>query len=142
MVDSCDESFTVYHQPRHTKARKAHKCDECRREIEPHEYYYRADGLFEGSWNIYRICAHCYVACEWLKANCDGFLHCGVFEDISEHITEYRGQAKCIPRLARLKFGMESRWRFRRGPHKGQLTPLPILPGLLEPPASTVDAST
>lgn len=119
MIDGCDESFVVYHAHRPVRARKEHRCSECGRTIPAGETYYRADGLFEGRWDIYHTCAHCKVACDWLKANCGGFLHHGVEEDIREHVGEYSRMD-----LARLAVGMGRDWqRFRGG-----LMPLPKLP--------------
>ncbi len=43
-------------------ARKVHKCDECGREIEPgREYVYRA-GVFDRSFDSWRMCVPCAAA--------------------------------------------------------------------------------
>lgn len=41
------------------KARKAHKCEECWRTIEPGETYHRTAGSWEGDFFTCVACAHC-----------------------------------------------------------------------------------
>ena len=103
-IDDADR-YTVYHEATR-RARKQHKCDECRRLIEPGETYRCTSGLSEGHWTINRVCAHCTVATNWLQAECGGYLDGGVQEDIEEHAAEYRQAA-----LWRLVIGMRRKWR-------------------------------
>lgn len=134
MVDGCDEFYSLYKGPKATKARKGHKCDECGRQVVAGETYYTASGMYEGEFNFHKICQHCYVACEWLKQNCSGFLHCAVLDDIEEHVEEYGyTKAKAVAGLARILIGMRRDWVVKRGPRVGQLMPLPKLPAPLEP---------
>lgn len=128
-ADGCNEfSSTTAH-----RARKQHKCDECRRFIEPGETYTYHSWKFDGDFSTSKTCQHCQVACDWLSTNCGGYLVLGVYEDIQEHVSEYRGDAVCVPRLKRLELGMQRKWQIRRGPRKGQLMPIPQQPAKLEP---------
>lgn len=67
------------------KARKTHKCDECGREIAPGELYERVAAKWEGEITTLATCAHCQEARLWLEVVCEGWLHGGVLEDLSEH---------------------------------------------------------
>ena len=132
MVDGLDDRASVWNESSQ-KARKPHKCEECNRVIEVGEVYCRVwaisgDGPFTAKW-----CAHCDVAKDWLWENCGGSVISAVQEDIQEHISDYRGDAICVPRLKRLDVGMSRKWRVARGPRKGHLMPIPRLPAKLEP---------
>lgn len=129
MIEGCDERAHVWEESQQ-KARKEHKCGECRRVIAVGETYWRvwaisSDGPFTGKW-----CEHCNVAKEWLWKECGGSLLSGVREDIAEHLDEYRGQK--LRRLKVLDIGMRRQWRIRRGPRIGALMPLPQLPPLFD----------
>lgn len=41
------------------KARKAHRCCECKDLIRPGERYEHATGLWEGEWSTYKTCEDC-----------------------------------------------------------------------------------
>jgi hypothetical protein len=41
------------------KARKAHRCYECNRTIQPGETYTRSAGVWEGNFQCVKRCAHC-----------------------------------------------------------------------------------
>lgn len=43
------------------KARKQHRCNECRRTIEPRETYRFWKTLYEGSFETQRMCSHCWA---------------------------------------------------------------------------------
>ena len=56
---SCDgESADVYSTKR-VRARKQHKCSECKEVIEPGETYKRDSYLMDGSWSHLKICEYC-----------------------------------------------------------------------------------
>ena len=90
------------------RARTAHACGECDRQIQPGERYRYDTGLYEGSWNCHCTCEHCSVAMKWLSVNCGGWMFGGVLLDIEEHPPEY-------PELAfgllRLVVGMRRGWK-------------------------------
>lgn len=113
------ERYAVYHQDT-VKARKPHKCNECGREIAKGETYRRTAGLYDGSWTINKVCAHCTVAAEWLLTNCGGYMDSVVHEDIVQHVDEYRRMD-----LARLAVGMKRDWKRFDG---AGLLPVPKLP--------------
>jgi hypothetical protein len=118
-IDSCDDRFTTYRLQDIKRAKTAHKCDECHREIAAGEPYLYAFGAYEGRGASYYICAHCRVAAVWLRENCGGFLHCGIDEDIGDHINEY---PDLRAGLLRFKIGMRRKWRRFSGPG---LMPIP-----------------
>lgn len=106
-IDYADDAFTIYRR-KTAKARKAHKCDECAREIQAGETYFYAFGVYDGRGSSYHTCAHCAVATEWLVTNCGGFLHGGVQEDIEDHTSEYPGLKRGLDRFI---VGMRRKWR-------------------------------
>lgn len=52
------ESPTVYCEE-DVKARKQHRCCECRGFIQPGEIYHRHSGLWDGEWNTFKVCLDC-----------------------------------------------------------------------------------
>jgi len=83
MIDGCDQwTFTHY---KTVKARKAHECSECEREIRPGETYERFKGLIDGRWSLYTTCEHCQAARSWLEKVCGGWLFQGVLIELEEH---------------------------------------------------------
>lgn len=70
------------------KARKTHRCAECRRDVAPGETYEYASGLpwGSGSWTTYHTCEQCVQATLWLRKYCDGYLFEMVAEDLREHV--------------------------------------------------------
>jgi hypothetical protein len=97
------------------KARKAHRCGECGRVISAGEQYRIFRGASDGSAFTHKTCAHCQVACDWLKRECDGYTFGYALEDIADHETsEY-------PELAGLVAGMKAQWKTTTG----DLMPIP-----------------
>jgi hypothetical protein len=91
-------------------ARKAHRCEECWREIKPGEKYEYVRGRWEGEFGNAKTCCHCVAARVWLLKECRGFAHGGVQEDLEEHRHNgYRG-AKAVG-LLRLIAGMRRDWK-------------------------------
>lgn len=105
------------------RARKAHQCCECCRQIEPGERYLRVTGKWDGLLDSFPTCAHCQVLLAWLQAECGNVLHGGLYEDFADHAQEYRRLD-----LWRLTLGQRNKWRFRRGPNAGRLRPVPAPP--------------
>lgn len=106
------------------RSRKEHTCNECHRKIAVGSAYRRSELLMEGSWSTFHTCEHCMVACRWLSAQCGGWLHEGVYEDIEEHVPVYR-----IAGLYRLKIGMQRKWRRFDG---AGLMPIQKVPRVVE----------
>ena len=63
--------------------------NECGRVIAVGETYRHTSGLYEDSWNINKVCAHCTIAAKWLMENCHGYLDGMIEEDIEQHFDEY-----------------------------------------------------
>jgi len=130
MIDGCDEYYDSW-SVKSVKARKPHVCKECGREIAIGETYTRESYLIRGDgWGSVPHCSHCDVACQWLRAECGGWLTHGVYEDIAEHAYEYdRHPARYA--LYRLKAGMRRKWKRFDG---AGLLPIPRMPALSVPP--------
>lgn len=96
-----------WHREEYRKARKAHKCGECCRTIEPGERYEFVCGSWEGHIETHRTCWHCLAAREWLSKVCNGWLYGMVREDLHEHYLEGYN-----PRwLSIACSGMRKQWR-------------------------------
>lgn len=104
MIDDSDGPLEMY-SARQVTGRKEHRCTECGRTLPRGESHQLVTGFFDGHWVAYRTCAHCLVAVEWLRAECDGHIFTAVLEDIQEHLDSGYGFG-----LARLVVGMRRRW--------------------------------
>lgn len=118
-IDGADRSEVLQSAMR--KARKEHRCSECRRTIQPGEQYQYDVTLYEGSMDTNKTCAHCMVARAWLLENCGGYIYGEVIEEVQEHGEEYR-QLR-IP-LYRVAAAARRKWQ-RFG---GGLMPIPAPP--------------
>lgn len=122
MVDDSDGPVKHIDEGRYVRARKAHKCQECMRQIRPGERYHRevflGDDRAPETW---KTCEHCMVAREWLRCECGGWIYGGVEEDVAEHWHD--GEGDDI-NLARMIVGMRRFWTTRRG----DLMKLPQMP--------------
>lgn len=90
------------------RARKAHKCIECRRDIQSGETYQRVFQVYCGHANVYKTCSHCLIGVGWLIENCSGYVFEEVREDIYEHVREYPTVA---PYLVRFVVGSNRKWQ-------------------------------
>lgn len=108
---------------RHIKAaRKEHKCDECHRVIARGEAYEYSFGVMCGDATDHHMCCHCYIAAQWLMANCSGYIFGEVMEEMVEHAREYPEIA--VPFL-RVAAGARRKWkRFK----SDDLMPVPVMP--------------
>lgn len=98
----------VFYREVKRKAVKSHSCNECSRIINVGEHYYYVSSKYDGELFTNKTCQHCYVAQQLLVKECNGFLHCGVLDDLREHFTE------ALPwRIiaGRLIVGMRRKWR-------------------------------
>jgi hypothetical protein len=127
-VQYCDP-WEVY-SSKIRKARKEHECYECSRTICPGETYRYAAGLTEGRWDVFKLCAHCEAAGQWLQVVCHGYLYGGIGEELREHWEEeplFRSVG-----LARLIIGRERAWQRTKWAAEG---------GLMEVPAWAADVA-
>lgn len=115
-----DGTVTMIHDGSYRKARKAHKCAECRRVIEAGESYHVEAFTFEGDFSWHKTCAHCMVARGWLQGECGGWLYGGVIEDLREHCHE----GPYDMGVFRIAVGASWKWRGKRG----NLLPVPAMP--------------
>lgn len=108
-------------------ARKTHQCYDCGRDITPGERYHWATGLWDDlpRWYVFKMCAHCDAASNWLMVMCNGYLYGGVGEELREHWNEeYLTRS---PGLGRLVLGHERRWQ--RTKHATGLMEIPTWAG-------------
>lgn len=113
MWDDCDDYPQVY-RSKVQRTRKERKCQECSRAIAVGEPYQNVFMVFDRDASAWITCQHCLMAAQWLQENCGGYLIGGVWEDIHDHIREYRGPSAyraIIHGLRRLEIGCERKWR-------------------------------
>jgi|HubBroStandDraft_1064217.scaffolds.fasta_scaffold02120_24 hypothetical protein len=108
------------------RSRRPRRCEECSRSIAVGEEYQNAFMVYNGFGSTFFTCCHCIIGMRWLANNCGGFVHGVVWEDLEEHITEYRHLA--FP-LSKLKIGRQRLWRRFDG--NGLMT-IPAVPPSLE----------
>lgn len=92
------------------KARKAHRCEECGRDIVPGETYYYYAGRWDGDFCDGKRCQHCEAVTHWLNAVCGGYVMGELQSELTEHYREGYGIW-----LARAAIGVRRKWRGRRG---------------------------
>lgn len=111
-------------QEKMVKARKEHRCCECHRTIQPGESYEKTVGNWEGAFSVFKTCAHCVAAREWIMDTCGGFMYCGLDEELKEHLDEYSWcwQKMNLGFVARGLVGLRRGWKKFKG--NGLMTPL------------------
>ena len=125
MWDGDGDSPSIYRASTR-RSRKERKCEECRRTIAVGERYHYAFMVYETYPSGFYTCEHCSVAMDWLIENCGGFAHGGVWEDLEEHISEYRTQAPLVTyELAKLKVAWRRQWRRFDGLGLMRVPPVP-----------------
>jgi len=81
MSCDCDETADIWVEVKR-RARKVHRCSECRGEIKKGETYTRISSLYDGRWTTSKQCEDCTViVCDLGKAfsengMCRGFCYC------------------------------------------------------------------
>jgi len=127
----CDDNYMVTGGSMTHKARKVHKCCECRRKIDVGELYERTSGLWRDSgFASFKTCAHCAATRDYAREIAPkDVCFCPAFGELTNEINEliqysiFDGGYG----LARLYHAAHHRWRYRRGLRKGQLMPVPCL---------------
>ena len=101
-------------------ARKAHRCDECARVIQPGERYSRTAAIWEGDWFTNVACLHCAIA-RMIVDYGDDYYSEGYYHGLREWLAD---SAEHVWSL-RLKVGVERCWQRFDGTG---LMPLPANP--------------
>lgn len=112
------EPATIYNARVVAHSRKPRRCEECRRSIEIGDAYHSASMLYDGLWSTFDTCEHCMAAQRWLIAQCGGFLHGGVDEDLREHLTELTFRPGEAVALLRIIVGIRRQWKSFADPAK------------------------
>ncbi len=79
----------VYRESR-PRARKAHRCCECRGAIPAGEIYRLASGLWDGGWDTYKTCLDCVEIEDRFKASQGLRDDPLIFTELHEHVFESR----------------------------------------------------
>ena len=89
---SCDGDPASFYISEDRKARKQHKCYECRAVIEPGERYEHARGCWEGTISTFKTCVLCLEIRQWARISvpCFCFNHGDLLENIRDMVTEVR----------------------------------------------------
>lgn len=92
--ESCDFMNT-----NEQKARKKHRCTECRRTISPGERYEYTAGSWDGDFSVYKTCEHCLSLRK--EFFCNTWVYTSVIDDLQYHLEEVGGKVKseCLLRL-------------------------------------------
>lgn len=87
----CDYDPAEFYHAQRRKARKPHKCDECRRAIQPGETYEHARGKWEGDVGTFDTCCRCLALRDFVQAHvpCFCWAHGNMIEDATETADEY-----------------------------------------------------
>lgn len=72
------------------KAKKRHKCCECRGWIEPGEVYRRVRGVWDGEARTFSMCADCDSLLSWAD---DMECFCWSFENVHQDVADYVGES-------------------------------------------------
>lgn len=89
----CDdgEQPTIYERSMVKRAKKAHDCYECHRQILPGESYERVRALYDGRWTVSPTCARCLDVREYVQAHapCFCWMHGSVLEEARATVEQY-----------------------------------------------------
>lgn len=109
------DTADVYHSGL-VRARKQHKCCECRRAIAPGEQYERVAAIWDGSWSHYRTCAICREIRDVFTCG-EGFTFTNLWDDMREYaFPELTTASECFRELSAVAKGrVLEEWRKFRG---------------------------
>lgn len=91
----CDfDAPSVYSKTAYV-ARKAHKCTECCRQIQPGERYENVFGIWDGRSDTFKTCPQCLALREWVSAHvpCVCWMHGNIRGDALEAAREWAHEA-------------------------------------------------
>lgn len=88
--DFGDEAPDVQHRER-SRASKTYRCYECCCSIGRGEVYERTASLYDGSWDVYRVCCRCLDARDYITAHapCFCWLFGSMLEDAKSTLSQY-----------------------------------------------------
>jgi len=111
------EQAEIYTQ-KTTKARKIHKCTECKREILPGEKYELFKGKWEGDFQTYKTCKDCLSVRGQFFSN--GWIFSNLWSDLNESFNDwdYEVPEDCISALTKAARDkvcdiIEEGWKFK-----------------------------
>lgn len=91
----CDYEPATFYSSALRKARKAHKCEECGRQIKPGESYERVSGMWDGCITVFCTCSHCCDIRQFVKNSvpCFCWAHGSMIDDASQAIDDAYSRA-------------------------------------------------
>lgn len=92
----CDIDEPTFYLAEIRKARKLHRCRECKRLIRPGEKYEHIVGKWDGELSSVKTCGHCLNLRSWAEGTMDCFC-CAHGELVDYVIEDVRGQADHNP---------------------------------------------
>lgn len=81
---SCDYDMPEFCDVMTRKARKVHKCYECRGTINPGDSYERTAGKWDGEFTEFKTCELCAELRQWARISVPCF--CWTYGDLHEHV--------------------------------------------------------
>ena len=82
----CDGDVPEFCSVSTHKARKEHRCSECRASINPGEAYEYTSGKWDGYLSTYKTCTRCVELRQWAKISVPCF--CWYYGDLHENVAE------------------------------------------------------
>jgi hypothetical protein len=110
--DGDQSEFWVESSP---KARKAHKCCECRESIQPGERYQRVVGKWDGRLETYRFCVPCWeISGEFSE---DGRVFGAVWDEFEQNWHAGANLQACLNRVSTVaaKMKLREQWQKWKG---------------------------
>jgi hypothetical protein len=89
---SCDFDPPEFSETRTVKARKPHRCYECRGPIDPGESYQKTAGKWDGDFCEFKTCALCAELRQWARISvpCFCWTYGELHENVSDMVSEVR----------------------------------------------------
>lgn len=87
----CFDNYPTFYNAKIVKARKLHKCCECRQPIETGTHYHRADGLWDGEVSTFKTCLECKRLIDFILAKYPNECECLGHGDLRETLYEMDG---------------------------------------------------
>ena len=101
-----DYDGPTFHTEKIVRARKPHKCGECKQEIKPLERYAVAKGMWDGRLDTHKTCCNCLAIRRAFF--CEGWFYGEVLQNLHDHINDVGGDISesCIAELNPVASGM------------------------------------